>query len=93
MDIATFRLTGVNSFGQYIYGVYLGFNGEIPPEVRSIPDLGLLIRQKPCLFSFAPNCCSPRYCPCLRVTSSRYLGSTSQNTFWRRISVHSSSLQ
>jgi hypothetical protein len=29
-------LTEVSSFGQYIYGIYLGFNGEIPLEVRSI---------------------------------------------------------
>lgn len=40
-----FVLTAVTSFGQYIYGIYLGFNGEIPPEVCSIPDPDLLIHQ------------------------------------------------
>ena len=28
----------MTSFGQYIYGIYLGFNGEIPLEVRLTPD-------------------------------------------------------
>jgi hypothetical protein len=88
-----FVLTKAISLGQYIYGVYLGFNGEILPEVRSIPDPCLLIHEKPYLFLSAPSCCSPRCCPCLRATSSRCSVSTSQNTFWRRILVHSSSLQ
>ena len=39
-------LTGLSSFGQYIYGIYLGFNGEILPEVRLTPDLSSLIPSK-----------------------------------------------
>ena len=38
-------LTSWTRFGQYVYGIYLGFNGEIPLEMRSIADLGLLISQ------------------------------------------------
>ena len=55
--------------------------------------LGSLVHQKPYLFLFAPSCYYLRCCPCLRVTSSRCLGSTSQSTFWRRILVHSGSPQ
>jgi hypothetical protein len=36
-------LTPITSFGQYIYGIYLGFNGEILLEVYSISDIGLLV--------------------------------------------------
>ena len=39
MDIITLVLTELSSFGQYIYGIYLGFNGEILSEVCSIPDI------------------------------------------------------
>ena len=93
MDSVTLVLIEVSSFGQYIYGVYLGFNGEILLEVGSAHDLGLLTLQKPYLFSFARSCSSPRCCLCLQATSSRCLGSTSQGIFWRHILVHNNSLQ
>jgi hypothetical protein len=82
MNALPFVLTELSSFGQYIYGIYLGFNGELLPDVRWIPDLHLLTcHPKLYLFLFEPSCCSPRCYPCLRAMSLPCLGSTSQNMF------------